>query len=123
MSEIHELLSVRSWRHCPGSDNPADISSQGLTPTELCTSRLWHCGLDWLQIPTDSLAKMKTKERKTYPLFTVNTTVSLESVVQSGKYSSLGHLLLITAYVIKFVQALKQAVKDHHPPCGHLNVD
>ena len=43
--------------------------------------------------------------------------------MQCEKYSSLNRLLLVTAHVVKFVQALKQAVKGYRPPSGRLNSD
>lgn len=135
VSEIRDLLPVSSWRHCPGSDNPADLPSRGLTPTELSTNRLWHCGPDWLretpdeslssvkEMPPDCLSEMKSKDKQTYSLLIGNSTISLENVMQCEQYGSLSRLLSVTAYVIRFVQALKQAAKGRHPPGGGPNVD
>lgn len=135
MSEIRELLPISCWRHCPGSDNPADIPSRGLTQIELSANRLWHCGPDWQQkapdeslsdvkeMPADCLTEMNSKDRKTYSLLIGDTAVSLENVMQCEKYTSLSHLLAVTAYVMKFMQAFKQVVKDHSLPGGSPNVD
>jgi hypothetical protein len=46
--EIRNLVSPNSWRYCPGRDNPADIPSRGINPSELADSILWHSGPDWL---------------------------------------------------------------------------
>lgn len=34
--------------YCPGSKNPADIPSRGMTASELLESELWLNGPDWL---------------------------------------------------------------------------
>lgn len=41
------------WGHCPGKENPADLPSRGLTPTELSTSALWRFDLPWIQVTGD----------------------------------------------------------------------
>lgn len=78
VSEIRELLPTS-----PESSNPADIPSRGLTPIELSTNGMWHCGPDWLhgapdesvpnvkEVPIDCLTEMKSKE--THSLLIVYT--------------------------------------------------
>ena len=34
------------WSHCPGSSNPVDLSTRGLTSLELSVSQLWRHGLN-----------------------------------------------------------------------------
>ena len=46
--EIRNLVSPNSWPHCPRRDNPADIPSRGINPSEIADSILWHSGPDWL---------------------------------------------------------------------------
>ena len=46
VTEIGRLVPSPCWKHCPGSINPADLPSQGITPIELSVSHLWHCGPD-----------------------------------------------------------------------------
>ncbi len=48
---VRRLTQIESWSHCPGKENPADLPSRGLTPTELVLSQVWKYGPDWLKIP------------------------------------------------------------------------
>ncbi len=49
VAEIRNFLPNDCWRHCPGTDNPADLPSRGLTPTELALKGLWINGPKWLR--------------------------------------------------------------------------
>ena len=53
------------WKHCPGIENPADISSRGATPAVLAASKFYWEGPPWLisgeehwpKAPISSVAK------------------------------------------------------------------
>ena len=122
--EIRELTPPDCWKHCAGSENPADLPSRGLTPTELSTSKLWHYGPDWLwrkadesdvrltnELPTDCTDELKSRDVMAHTLLT-GDAINLENVIQCNRYSSLSHLLSVTMHVLKFVQALKQAIEQ-----------
>ena len=40
IDEIHKLIDVKSWRHCPGVQNPADVGSRGCLASELIEKSL-----------------------------------------------------------------------------------
>ena len=133
VSEIRDLIPVASWRYCPGKENPADLPSRGLNPIELSVSRLWHCGPDWLltvqderqpdvNMPTECFTVMKAKDKMTHSLITSTATINLESVIPCKRYSKFSHLILVTTYVMKFVHALKQAIKDRDRHCTDVNL-
>ena len=46
--EICQLTSVKSWRHCPGKDNPADLPSRGADLDTLTNDPLWLNEPTWL---------------------------------------------------------------------------
>jgi hypothetical protein len=48
VEEIRSLVPAEHWCHCPGAENPADIPSRGILPTELASSELWWSGPKWL---------------------------------------------------------------------------
>ena len=41
VDEIRELSDRKTWKHCPGSLNPADIPSRGIAASELINQTSW----------------------------------------------------------------------------------
>lgn len=54
VSLIQTELPSAEWRHVPTKDNPADLATRGVTPAELCSSRLWWNGPPWLSQSEDA---------------------------------------------------------------------
>jgi hypothetical protein len=50
-TEILEYTAPSQWRHCAGSENPADILARGLHAHDLKTSTTWWNGPVWLLGP------------------------------------------------------------------------
>ena len=51
VTEIQSLTTPSDWSHCPGEENPADLTTRGLSAKELVSSRLWVSGPSWLAAP------------------------------------------------------------------------
>jgi hypothetical protein len=49
-----ECTAPSQWRHCPGSDKPADFLSRGLHAHVLITSKTWWNSPVWLRDPPDN---------------------------------------------------------------------
>ena len=49
LKEIRSKVHPSCWNHCPGSTNPADLPSRGMTLVELSVNRLWIQGPEWLK--------------------------------------------------------------------------
>ncbi|XP_055589056.1 uncharacterized protein LOC129741357 [Uranotaenia lowii] len=49
VSEIQHLTKKGVWNHIPGTENPADIISRGMTPVQLQYQMLWFEGPIWLK--------------------------------------------------------------------------
>ncbi|XP_011879269.1 PREDICTED: uncharacterized protein LOC105568304 [Vollenhovia emeryi] len=53
VAQIQELTPAAHWRYIPGTSNPADCASRGLTTTQLQNHALWWTGPPWI-INSDS---------------------------------------------------------------------
>ena len=121
VSEIRRLIDPTLWRHCSGKDNPADLPSRGINPTELAHSQLWKEGPSWLgiseadqptaerEMPVDC-----TQELKVTTMGPLTATNSTTLNIDCHDYSSLGKLLRVTAYVLRFITLLKNKIKAKH---------
>ena len=46
---IHEFSSPNQWKYIPTKDNPADLTSRGVSVTELAQNKLWWEGPSFLK--------------------------------------------------------------------------
>ncbi|XP_050043628.1 uncharacterized protein [Dermacentor andersoni] len=111
VSELQALTDPRDWRHCPGSDNPADLITCGILPSALRESELWWKGPRWLQEddtswpmisePSSKVRECQMEERKV----TVMPIVSSSSmaIFNVENYSSFSRVVRVTAWVRRFV--------------------
>ena len=133
VGEIRQLMPVESWSHCPGKENPADLSSRGLAPTELAANQLWKFGPDWLrnpkppcmvpsvaELPEPCLAELRSSSRVgTHSLLTPQPlSCCISRIIDIERFSSIHKLVRVTAYVLQFVKALK-----HQCESPELTVD
>ena len=126
VNEIRSLSSVDAWRFCPGSLNPADLPSRGISAHELSSESLWYNGPEFLVKSEDSWPKcpatsqieskevlqeiVKQPANVVRSLVTNNAQSSgwdLSKVVEVDHFSSLKKLLRVTAYIMRFINALK----------------
>ena len=94
VEEIRKLTSAKSWSHCSVKDNPVDLPSRGLTPTELATNWLLKSGPDWLrnpkplcvvpsvEIPEPCLAELRASSRvEFHSLLTSQPTCRTSNII------------------------------------------
>jgi hypothetical protein len=135
VTEIQKLSSPEMWHFCPGILNPANLPSRGISAKALCQERLWLKGPDFLfqsedQLPTNpekgtidndddilcEAVKGPTDVVRSLPANTSEEPkvirANISAVIDIDRFGNLKKLLRVTAYVLRFVNALKKA-KQH----------
>ena len=61
--EIQMFTEPSQWQHVFTEENPADLCTRGVTPSELADSPLWWNGPDWLTKDFKEWSKMQDSNR------------------------------------------------------------
>ncbi|KRZ33774.1 40S ribosomal protein S3a, partial [Trichinella pseudospiralis] len=124
VESILELTDAQWWRHCPTTDNPADILTRGCRMKDLVSNNLWWHGPHWLtkceddwpttklELAIDRNPEFQAEVRKSAR--ELHTQTKSEPVLDPQKYSSLMKLFNVTAYNEEFqedLESLKQEKK------------
>jgi hypothetical protein len=110
---VQDTLPQCKWGLVPGLNNPADLATRGVTPSQLSENSMWWAGPDWLSQPKSEwpqilVAPIKDNlEERESKL--CNVAIQKPSKVWDllVRYSSLTRLFRITALCQKFVYKLK----------------
>ena len=108
-------------KYCRTGDNPADLLTRGISCENLDNSKLWWNGPEWLitgdwpicdvidsKILTCQSDEIDENELKVDDKGNVSTRKTLADIIDIKRYSSLGRLLRVTAYVMRFINKLKK---------------
>ena len=128
VNEIRDHSSVESWRFCLGSLNPADLTSRGISAKELSSESIWFNGPEFLEKIEDEWPKCQAtnqteseevlREVVKQPANVVRSLMAndvlppvldLNKVIDINGFSSLKKLLCVTAYAVRFINALRAA--------------
>ena len=113
--EIQSLLDPSVWRYCPGSHNPADLPSRGLSLSQLRESQLWWKGPSWLQElekdwPKDLRSKSPNEavqvERKSKAIGSC-VVQTREPFIDYARFSKYSRLLRTVAWIRRFIRNSK----------------
>ena len=112
IGEIQRTSSPEQWRHIPGTLNPADLPTRGLSAMALAESELWMEGPAFLKndestwpaapLPRDSIKKNEDYERRmTSRTHVTNSHANV--IIDPNRFSSLKHLVHVTGWVQRFL--------------------
>lgn len=111
ITTILENLKPTHWRHVRSKDNPADVASRGICPSQLQQHALWWHGPTWLQRPAEEwpsqLQKPETDNIPTEILIAATTKTldemdNLPAIL--ARHSNLDKLVRVIAYCIRFMR-------------------
>nr|CAI5841831.1 unnamed protein product [Callosobruchus analis] len=119
VSEIQGQTSSCEWYHIASEDNPADVLSRSLPPSQLENHNLWWHGPKWLtqensswkvssNIKIDLAVPEQRKLASTTLLAGNNQNVVLNLI---DKFSSFLRLQRVLAYVLRFLNSCKKQNK------------
>jgi hypothetical protein len=115
VTEIQTSTTPSQWRHCPGTENPADLLSRGLQADELGSTPMWWQGPKWLLQSSSSWPKETTttdsqlpEERKIAQILTITIRQPLLDIARFGNYWK---LLNVTGWIFRFLQMLRDKGK------------
>ncbi|XP_008543663.3 uncharacterized protein LOC103568535 [Microplitis demolitor] len=109
VSDIQTKTDVKSWRHVPTKDNPADLVSRGVLPADFTSMNIWKHGPSWLREPTEKwptyqlplLKEIPEQRRATCLVITPHKFVDLT------RFSSYNRMIRSLVYCLRFGQRCK----------------
>ena len=117
--KIHELTVDLPWNHVPGKENPADLPSRGINPSDLLDNEFWRNGPSWLAQspeswppltensaePGEAREELKLSEIGSSSFLTEGVPrLAPDVVIDEKKYSSFVKLMRVTAYIQRFIR-------------------
>lgn len=113
---IQETLPQAEWRFVPGTDNPADLATRGLTSSQLSELSSWWRGPSWLSQSSSTWPRLPTEqpiqenlEERPKKVLSANTRKS-EQWDLIDRYSSLVKLYRVTATCQRAVSRFKKSI-------------
>ncbi|XP_018376618.1 PREDICTED: uncharacterized protein LOC108769889 [Trachymyrmex cornetzi] len=113
VGEVQPLAEIRDWRHVNSENNPADVLSRGLNPSELIDSNFWWHGPSFL-LNDDELwpsgtvpqSKGELPEQKKVAS---NVIASRNHIIDEllTRFSRLTRITRIVAYCLRFSKAYR----------------
>ncbi|UYV82947.1 hypothetical protein LAZ67_22001474 [Cordylochernes scorpioides] len=120
VSTIQRKTPPHSWFHVPGSENPADLATRGLTPAQLVDNQLWWQGPHWLQDPSVNsyIDLPPSDELSPETLIEERSTISVYHSIMGPmpelllKYSSWIRTVDVMAFCLRFISNCKSTNKS-----------
>lgn len=118
MGQIQASTDIASWNHVKTQENPADIISRGIPPSQLLQSQLWWNGPPWLSLDrkhwsSDTVAMPTADFPEARRSVSITTNAAREWNIFHD-ISSIQRLLRTTAYVLRFINNAGSPRKDHN---------
>ena len=110
VTEIQSLTSPASWYHCAGVDNPADLTTRGVSAEELLGSDLWLSGPRWLSSPTGqptAAGEPVAPELPREEAAVLTAATPAQGPFDFERWSSFSKAVRVVAWVRRFIRNIK----------------
>lgn len=112
VSQILDHTKPSNWRHVRSKDNPADIATRGICPSQLKSYSLWWNGPHWLQQSIidwpSSTPEPEESQKPPEPFVNTVTVTENKTDFAFDPFSSLDKLIRVTARCLQFAQKCKR---------------
>jgi len=106
--EIQDLTDPANWSHCPGKDNPADLTTRGILAEQLVKSDLWLNGPPWLGNPPRVLSEeVEGPDTEVERVSLVCVSAKVEEIYEFERCSSFTKSMRIVAWIRRFVHNVR----------------
>lgn len=112
ISDFQSISPSQNVYHVAGVENPADLVSRGLLPSQILDNDLWFHGPPWMSLPladwpveSVSLTQNQLPEEKTLSHITVSKEENL-LIALGSRFSSWHKFLRATVIVLRFLKVL-----------------
>lgn len=102
VSSIQINSEVKNWKYINTKENPADLLSRGMKPSDLINSDLWLHGPEWLALSCEAFAVTEFKDSIQKITRTTKKRVKLIDYVDK-----LERAINVTAYLVRFFAEAK----------------
>lgn len=123
VTEIQDLTNPSHWCHCPGQDNPADLTTRGVNARVLVNSSLWLKGPLWLCGPPGEFPQGPTAGKEINEcMLSVTSEINLVSdseavpvrLFETERWGTLVKAIRVVAWVHRFVSNARSS-GNHRP--------
>ena len=117
VTEIQSLTSPEFWRHCRGSENPADLLSRGVMLDRLLASSSWLKGPEWLSddfeqcencTPKGDVELPEEEMRSDSDCTQLNTNAVSEPLFPVERWGEFSKAIRVVAWVLRFVKMCRK---------------
>lgn len=106
VSNITQLIDNDRWNHVQSADNPADLASRGVPPSELANNEMWWCGPKWLknrqiEVTKTSIPQTELEQKKSF-------NIILDDNPVWERFSSMSRMKRVLAQCLRFLNYKKE---------------
>lgn len=127
ITKILEHLTPAQWRHIRSKDNPADVASRGICPSQLPQHALWWHGPMWLQESAEKWPKLIKREERIEDIIVATTIVDDDFSAIIEKFSSHDKLIRVITKCVLFARkcrskesSINSTASDYRNTLGRL---